>query len=83
MFLLKYRSGKSEDVFTTQAPRTGAQPSHAVLPLESPDSTAVTKDFDRLSRLMAELPRDILNERLSHKEVRLVRHEFAKLLKAA
>ena len=54
-----------------------------LLPLESPDSTAVTKDFDRLSRLMAELPRDILNERLSHKEVRLVRHEFAKLLKAA
>src|SRR6266705_5507998 len=41
------------------------------------------EDFDRLSRLMGELPRDILNERMSHKEVRLVRREFAKLLKAA
>ncbi len=41
------------------------------------------EDFDRLNRLMGELPRDILNERMSHKEVRLVRHEFAKLLKAA
>jgi len=41
------------------------------------------EDFDRLSGLMGELPRDILNERMSHKEVRLVRHEFAKLLKAA
>src|SRR6266852_3424706 len=42
--LLAYRSGKSEHV-TTQAPRTGAQPSHAVLPLESPHSTAVTGGF--------------------------------------
>ena len=41
------------------------------------------EDFDRLSRLMGELPRDILNERMSHKEVRLVRHEFAKPLKVA
>jgi len=41
------------------------------------------EDFDRLSRLMGELPRDSLNERMSHKEVRLVQREFAKLLKAA
>ena len=41
------------------------------------------EDFDRLNRLMGELPRDILDERMSHKEVRLMRHEFAKLLKAA
>ena len=41
------------------------------------------EDFDRLRQLMGELPRDILNERMSYKEVRLVRREFAKLLKAA
>ncbi len=59
---------------------TQAEPSPRMryyLSLRSPE------DFDRLSRLMGELPRDSLNERMSHKEVRLVQREFAKLLKAA
>ncbi len=39
--------------------------------LNLPAQLRSPEDFDRLSRLMGELPRDSLNERMSHKEVRL------------
>src|SRR5437868_10389396 len=39
------RFGKNLAHATTQTPRTRTQLSHAVLPLESPDSTAVTGGF--------------------------------------
>ena len=79
--LRRYKKWRTHDMPDRKPPAPEPSPRMRYYLSNLPTQLRSPEDFDRLSRLMGELPRDSMNERMSHKEVRLVQREFAKLLK--